>query len=800
MNSTSTDLSVKTYFTTIITIVLIGSLGKLFGFPDIPVQAIGFELSVSLAAVLRYNYRIIPAIFAGVFISQIVFTTTPMLGVAAGIAVLCILAAFIGRWCMVYFDHFDNNLENRRSVISLLSWGSGVAALFATLTSLFLLETVALDFKIPFETFIHTWMWSAMGVILIAPRLLLLGEDYIPKAHYDKRQLLWLIAIIACCFIVFTDLFAYDVLGHLFLPFIFYPLIVWGALYVGLNAVYTGVFLIFISTYSSYHFGLGFYGVVSEGKSLEIWSFIMSLLITGLAVGISKVQLEKAEWKAASSQMDDLLSRTSMTLKTLLMLQCKTAVNDVKGCYSAIFLVEEPNKLKLESQYNLPEAFIKPFSTSDFYYLETPIRACFKQEDMVSSAENPTRWLHLNTDVPHWGGVHCFPILDLFRKPLGVLCVFYSSLARFQLADIETLQRIAYQSSLLIERKRAEIASEKKHREVENERAFLRAIIDANPDMIFIEDHERKLTHINQSFETLTGLGEKQALGMPSKDVFSQSFAALTFQMSWQILHGETELLREEVWLEKPGDSAILLDLVKAPMRDIEGNIRGVISIGRDITQQREVEAELVTITEDQQRSIGQELHDGVGQKVVGISFLAKLLSHGLQGTESELAPKAATLATQVNEVISEIRRLARGLLPIELESNGLNAALESFTQNTSSTFDVNCQYRPDGEVLINNRIVSLHLFRIAQEAVNNAIRHGKAANIEVILKVRKHHFTLTIKDDGVGFDYENYQRKKDINGVGLQSMVYRAKLIKANVTFSRPDQTGFAVTVITQS
>ena len=185
---------------------------------------------------------------------------------------------------------------------------------------------------------------------------------------------------------------------------------------------------------------------------------------------------------------------------------------------------------------------------------------------------------------------------------------------------------------------------------------------------------------------------------------------------------------------------------------------------------------------------------------VIQLIHSSKLLSHGLQGTESELAPKAATLATQVNEVISEIRRLARGLLPIELESNGLNAALESFTQNTSSTFDVNCQYRPDGEVLINDRIVSLHLFRIAQEAVNNAIRHGKASNIEVILKVRKHHFTLTIKDDGMGFDYENYQRKKDINGVGLQSMVYRAKLIKANVTFSRPDKNGFAVTVVRQS
>lgn len=798
MDTTNTDISVKTHLIVTLVIVFIACVGKLFDFPDIPVAAIGFELSVSLAAVLRYKYRIIPAIVLGILISQGLFASSPI--IATGTAMSCVAAALLGRWCMVHFVNFDNNLENRQSVISLLSWGSGVAALFATLTSLLWLVTMVPGYQVSFVAFLHTWMWSAMGVILIVPKLLILGKQYYGKVHYDKRQILWLLSIIAVSLIVFTDLFDHDVLGHLFLPFIFYPLIVWGALYVGLSAVYAGVFLIFIATYSSYVFGLGFYGAVSEGKSLEIWSFIMSLLITGLAVGISQVQREKAEWKAASSQMDELLSRTSMTLKTLLMLQCKKAVNDVKGCYAAIFLVEKPDKLKLESQYNLPEDFIKPFSTSDFYYLDSPIRECFKQEDVVSSVENPTKWLHLNASVPYWGGVHCFPILDLFRKPLGVLCVFHSSIARFQLADLETLQRIAYQSSLLIVRKRAEIASEKKHREVENERAFFRAIIDANPDMMFIEDHERKLTHINRSFEALTAFDQKQALGMPSEDVFSRDFASLASKMSWQILHDEAELLREEVWLRKQDDSAVLFDLVKAPMRDIEGNVRGVISIGRDITQQREVEAELVTITEDQQRSIGQELHDGVGQKVVGISFLAKLLSKELDAKQSSLASKAATLATQVNEVIAEIRRLARGLLPIELESNGLNAALESFAQNTSETFDVNCQYLPEGEVLINDRIVSLHLFRIVQEAVNNAIRHGKASHIDVTLKVTKNHFNLSIKDNGVGFDYENYHRGKDIKGVGLQSMVYRAKLIKANVTFSRSAPNGFVVKVLKQS
>lgn len=793
--SSGADLSAKTYLYITIAIVVIASLGKLFDFPDIPRPAIGFELSVSLAAILRYGYRIIPAIVFGVLISQMLLSSIPAIGI--GMTISCVVAAVLGRVSMMGIDHFDNNLKNRQNVISLLSWGSGVAALISTLISLLWLDEAVAGFQISFEAFLHTWMWTAMGVLLIAPRILLLGRSHFVNSHYDMRQMLWLASIIVSCLIVFSDLNLHPTLNHLFLPFIFYPLIVWGALYAGLTAVYAGVFLIFIASYSSQLFGVGFYAAVSEGTDLEIWSFIMSLLITGLAVGISQAQREETEWKAASSRMDDLLSRTSMTLKTLLMLQCKTAVNDIKGCYSAIFLVEQPDKLKLESQYNLPESFLKPFSTSDFYHLNTPVRDCFNRAEMVSSIENPTQWLDLNTDVPQWGGVHCFPILDLFRKPLGVLCVFYSSSARFQLADLETLQRIAYQSSLLVVRKRAEIAAKQKHREVENERAFLRAIIDANPDVMFIEDHARKLTHSNRSFEALTGLDQEQTLGMPATDVFSQRFAPLTSKMSWKILEGEAELLREEVWLRKLDDSAVLFDLVKAPMKDIEGNIRGVISIGRDITQHREVESELVAMTEDQQRSIGQELHDGVGQKVVGISFLAKLLAHGLKDKNSALAPNAATLVTQTNEVISEIRGLARGLLPIELESNGLNAALESLTKYIGRTFNVTCVYQPDGEVLMNDRIVSLHLYRIAQEAMNNAIRHGKATQIELSLTVRKHHFSLIIRDNGVGFDYDNYQRNKKINGIGLQSMMYRTKLIRAKVEFNRPEDNGFEVKVV---
>lgn len=795
MNSDGQAVSVKTYFNIIIATVIVASLGKLFDFPDVPYSTVGLELGISFAAVLLFGFKPIPAIFVGVLISQLFFPSTILMSL--GTATACISAAILGRWGMLYFNHFDNNLENRKSVISLLSWGAGVAALFATGLCLLWLNMIDEGGQLSLNIFLHTWMWSAMGVLLIAPPILLLNDFQYVRLKYDQRHMVWLLSITAFCLLVFTDFLVGESLRHVFLPYIFYPLIVWGALYVGLSTVYAGVFLIFMSAYTSYLFGVGFYGGMLSGTAIQMWSFITSLSITGLAVGVSQVQREQAEWKAASSRMDELLSRTSLSLKSLLTMQCNSAVNGVKGCYSAIFLMDDANKFTLAAQHDLPETFTKAFDSADFNQLNAPITECFKLGKQVSSVENPKKWVHLDAPVALWGGVHCFPILNLFRKPLGVLCVFYSSSTRFQLAEIGSLQRIAYQCSLLIVRKQAEIALNDKHREVENERAILRTMIDANPDVIFIKDQDRKLTHSNSAFKKLIGLSEQQALGLSSDEVFSERLDPLIAEMDWKILTNELEVVREEVWLKNFNGVSVLFDLVKAPMKNIEGKILGVISIGRDITQQREVEAELVAMTEDQQRVIGQELHDGVGQKLVGISFLAKLLDHGLHAKNSEFAKNASTLAIQINEVIAEVRGLARGLLPIELESNGLNAALESLSATISNTFKIECIYVPIGEVLVRDRIVSLNLYRIVQEAVNNAIRHGKASSIEIRLEVSNTNFILSIKDDGIGFDYEKYSQHNKVNGIGLQSMVYRARLINAKVNFTKLSDEGFEITVV---
>lgn len=791
----ATVVTAKTFISITLAIILLASLGKLFDFPDLPRSAIGFELSLSLAALLLYGYRIIPAIVAGVLVSQLLFDTP--IGLALSAAMLCVIAAVIGRWGMLNFDQFDNNLENRESVITLLVWGCGVAALLSTTSSLLLLNSLSDDFQISFDLIIHTWMWTAMGVLLIVPRMLLLENYQYVKLQYDQRHVVWLVAVFASCLAVFTNAFVSESFQSLFLPFIFYPLIVWGALYVGLSTVYAGVFLIFMSAYSSYYFGVGHYGEQAASVAFEMWAFITSLLITGLAVGISQVQREEAEWKAASSRMDELLSHSALSLNTLLMLQCKTAVNDIKGCYSCIFLMDDSDHLRLDAQFNLPEPLMEPLSSTNITQFRNPVTHCFEQGEMISSLENPRNWLHLSEKLQPWGGLHCFPIMDLFRKPLGVLCVFYSSLARFQLADIQRLQRIAYQSSLLIVRKQAEVAMQQRHREVENERTILRSIIDANPDLVFIEDHERKLTHSNRAFKQLIGLNEEQTPNLSSDDVFSERFAPLVEDMNGKILSGEAELLREEVWLRSINCSAILFDLVKAPVKDIEGNILGIISIGRDITEQRQIEAELVERTEDQQRTIGQDLHDGVGQKLVGISFLAKMLDQGLQAKQSEFASHAATLVDQINDVIGEVRGLARGLLPIELESNGLNAALDSLAKNTSKTFNMECIYLPHGEVLVSDRIISLNLYRIVQEAVNNAVKHGKASRIEVSLEVENKNFKLRISDNGRGFEYQNYQELNKMKGIGLQSILYRSRLINAKVNFAKSLEGGFEVSVV---
>jgi len=191
--------------------------------------------------------------------------------------------------------------------------------------------------------------------------------------------------------------------------------------------------------------------------------------------------------------------------------------------------------------------------------------------------------------------------------------------------------------------------------------------------------------------------------------------------------------------------------------------------------ERRVLEEELLKASSREQQRIGQDLHDSLCQQLAGIEFQNSVLVHQLSKTP-EAQAEAARIGELIRNATKQARALARGLSPVEIEPNGLMAALENLAINATNLFRVHCSFECPQPVLLENRTSATHLYRIAQEAIGNAVKHGQAKTVVIILKRVDGELILTVKDDGVGFSQDG----RAIEGMGLRIMEYRADMIGA--------------------
>ncbi len=224
------------------------------------------------------------------------------------------------------------------------------------------------------------------------------------------------------------------------------------------------------------------------------------------------------------------------------------------------------------------------------------------------------------------------------------------------------------------------------------------------------------------------------------------------------------------------------------PMVEHSGrNLQGLAGI--DITQRRLVERELLRVSDAEKDRIGSDLHDGLGQYLTGISCLSAALRDKLQVNGRKEAEDAATISTLVQEAIAQARALARGLCPVQLETSGLESALEDLTFQIQRLHGLECEFIPRGPVDVETS-VALHLYRIAQEAINNAIKHASARRITVTADFTRADRILLIEDDGCGFDPDGEHGPSS----GMSLMPYRAAMIGGTLTVTSQPNAGTKV------
>jgi len=216
-----------------------------------------------------------------------------------------------------------------------------------------------------------------------------------------------------------------------------------------------------------------------------------------------------------------------------------------------------------------------------------------------------------------------------------------------------------------------------------------------------------------------------------------------------------------------------------------------LLAVVRDVSEQRLLERDVLEITNREQVRIGQDLHDGLGQHLTGITFLTRALEHRLRAVSLPEAEEAAEIGRLVLQALSQTRNLARGLFPVELEASGLSAALRELGTTVQGMFPVACKVTCDEQLEITDRGVQTHLFRLAQEAVNNSVKHGKAKHVEISLQKEGDKCVLSVSDDGVGFPEHTEVKLK---GLGVRIMNFRAQKIGGELLVESRIPTGTIV------
>ncbi len=309
---------------------------------------------------------------------------------------------------------------------------------------------------------------------------------------------------------------------------------------------------------------------------------------------------------------------------------------------------------------------------------------------------------------------------------------------------------------------------------------------------VFTVDREGQVTSWNAGAQRVLDLEEEEILGKRLDTIFTAEDRAqglLDLEMDRALKNDKTQ---HEHWHVRKDGSRFWGSGMLMTLKDENGQHLGFLKILRDRTIHRNAEqqlreAEILRASEREQIRISQDLHDGLGQQLAGISCLCDTLKKDLSQNDSSQPNLASRISELLNVAVAQIRVLARGLQPVIPEPNGLMSALEGLAAHVSDLFKISCQFECPRPVLIENNATATHLYRIAQEAVTNAIKHGRARGIKIELSSTSKQVILTISDDGTGFK----PGAKGENGLGLRIMNHRAGILGATLTIKNKKDGG---------
>jgi PAS domain S-box-containing protein len=326
---------------------------------------------------------------------------------------------------------------------------------------------------------------------------------------------------------------------------------------------------------------------------------------------------------------------------------------------------------------------------------------------------------------------------------------------------------------------------------LQEERNVASAILHTVGALVVVLDPEGRIVRFNRACEEVSGYSFQEVKERYFWDLCVVPEEVERFRVIVDELRKESSSRDcETSWVTRDG-SRRLIAWSSTILPTESGTPAYIIATGIDITERKRLEKAILEISAEEQRRIGQDLHDGLGQHLTGIAFMSKVQEQKLAEKGLAEAVEAARIVRLVNEAINKTRELAHGLLPVISDSQGLMSALKRWAAEVEDLFNISCSLRADEPVLIHDANMSTHLYRIAQEAVNNAIKHGHAKNIIVSLFADNEYGTLSIENDGASLPALSANN----SGMGMQIMNYRARIIGGSLKVDSGGDRGVTIT-----
>jgi two-component system, NarL family, sensor histidine kinase UhpB len=262
-----------------------------------------------------------------------------------------------------------------------------------------------------------------------------------------------------------------------------------------------------------------------------------------------------------------------------------------------------------------------------------------------------------------------------------------------------------------------------------------------------------------------------------------ETSAEVEAQNAHVIRTGRAVAEQERAWISLDG-TVRWFTLTRAPLKD-HGKVTGLVCAVQEVTDRKALEQEILEISNREQRRLGSDLHDGLGQELTGLSLLLK----GLEVQLSREAPQYISQITKISDLlaraIQSTRSLARGLAPVNLERGGLPEALKHLAARCTDMYNLQCTFSNGSHKLPDiEEGAATHLFRVAQEATTNAARYARAKAVGIELRTVGRKLQLSIADDGIGLSAGLAQGRP---GMGLKIMEYRARMLGGHITFEEP-------------